>query len=203
MEPLDLRDLACPEPVIRTKRAVEANPDAVLTILLNSPASRENVARMAKSLGAEVEAETLADGEFQLTITTGQPQEPLATEPELMACTPSVASARATVFVKNSVMGFGDDALGRILMKAFLKTLKNSEPLPECIVFVNGGVHLTTEGSEEIDTLKELEGLGVAIVSCGTCVDYFGKLGQLEVGSVGNMFDIVERLNHASKVVAP
>ena len=203
METLDLRNLACPEPVIRTKRAIEANPDTVLTILLNNPASCENVTRMAGALGAEVEAQTLPDGEFQLTVTTGEAQEAPAAEPELTACTVPAGSARATVLVKNHVMGLGDDELGRILMKAFLKTLKSADPLPACIIFVNCGVDLTTEGSEEIETLQELEGLGVEIISCGTCLDFFGKLDQVKVGIVSNMFDIVDRLNRAPKVIAP
>ena len=116
-----------------------------------------------------------------------------------MAGTP----ARATEIVKNNVMGQGDDELGRILMKAFLNTLKSADPPPAEIIFVNNGVHLTTAGSEEVETLRELAGMGVEIVSCGTCLDFFGKLGQVEVGTVGNMFDIVERLNRASKIIVP
>jgi len=203
MEQLDLRDLPCPEPVIRTKKAIEANPDSIIEILLNSPASLTNVTRMAQSLGAEVETEELPGGEAKLTVTTGETEETAEPEPQLQVCETPSARVRATVFIKNNVMGLGDDELGRILMKAFLKTLKSAEPLPAEIIFVNNGVHLTTEGSEEIPTLEELAELGIEIVSCGTCLDYFGKLDQVEVGIVGNMFDIVERLNRAPKIIAP
>ena len=203
METLDLRNLACPEPVIRTKRAIEANPGALLTILLNNAASRENVTRMAMSLGAAVEWEEVAQGEFQLSVTAPVGAATPETEPEMIACDLPAGAARATVFVKNNVMGLGDDELGRILMKAFLKTLRDADPLPACLIFVNAGVHLTTEGSEEIATLKELESKGVEIVSCGTCLDFYGKLEALEVGVVGNMFDIVDRLTRAPKVIAP
>jgi len=203
MDTIDLRNLACPEPVIRTKKAIEAHPNAVLTILLNDAASRENVTRMATSLGATVAAEELGGDEVKLTVTTGEAPAQAEVQPELVACTVPQAGARATVLVKSRYMGIGDDGLGRILMKAFLKTLKTAEPLPERVIFVNGGVHLTTTGSEEIDALEELAGLGVDIVSCGTCLDYFGKLDQVEVGAVGNMFDIVSHLNRASKVIAP
>ena len=203
MVQLDVRDLACPEPVIRTKKVIEANPGSVIEIVLNHPASLTNVTRMATSMGAAVETEELAGGEYKLSVTTGQ--EPVREEPapDLVACDVAGAPARATVFVKNNVMGLGDDELGRILMKAFLKTLRSADPPPAEIILVNNGVHLTTGGSEEIETLKELAGMGVEIVSCGTCLDFFGKLGQVEVGTVGNMFDIVERLNRASKIIAP
>jgi len=203
MVQLDVRDLACPEPVIRTKKAIEANPGSVIEIVLNHPASLTNVTRMAKSMGAAVETEELAGGEYKLNVTTGQAPVSEGPAPELVACDLPGAPVRATVFVKSNVMGLGDDELGRILMKAFLKTLKSTQPPPAEIIFVNYGVHLTISGSEEIETLKELAGMGVEIVSCGTCLDFFGKLEQVEVGTVGNMFDIVERLNRASKIIAP
>jgi selenium metabolism protein YedF len=203
METLDVRDLACPEPVLRTKRAIEANPNAVLTILLNHPAARENVTRMARSLGAEVQSEELPGGEFKLTVSTSEAPALPEAEPAAAPRGTPAGPGRAVVFIKNRVMGLGDDQLGRILMKAFLKSLKSAEPLPAALLFVNHGVHLTTTGSEEIPTLQELADLGVAILSCGTCLDYFGKLDQLQVGIVCNMFEIVDRLNRAPKVIAP
>lgn len=202
MEALDLRNLACPEPVVRTKRAIEANPNTVLTILVNHAASRENVARMATSLGAQVEVAEATEGEFTLTVTTPEAAQTTEPEPEPAERALAAGRARATVFVKSNVMGLGDDELGRILMKAFLKTLRDAHPLPACIIFINAGVHLTTEGSEETATLAELAERGVEIVSCGTCLDYYGKLDAVQVGIVGNMFDIVDRLVRAPKVIS-
>ena len=202
MEALDLRNLDCPEPVIRAKRAIEQHPNDVLELRVNSSASVTNVTRMAKAMGAEVDARELAGGEYSLTVTTGHPP---ASQPELepVTCDVQAPPARATIFLNNSVMGLGDDKLGRVLMKAFLKTLKTAEPLPREIICVNAAVHLTTEGSEEIPTLLELAELGVDVVSCGTCLDFFGKLQSVRVGIVGNMFDIVARLNRAAKIISP
>lgn len=202
MDPLDLRNLACPEPVIRAKKAIEGSPNSVLEILVNSPATVANVTRMAQSLGARVVAEGLPGGDCKLTITTGAaPAARPAPQPE--PCGAPAPPGRATIFLKNNVMGLGDDRLGRILMKAFLKTLKTADPLPAEIVCLNAAVHLTTEGSEEIATLQELAALGVEVMSCGTCLDFFGKLDKVRVGIVGNMFDIVTRLNRAAKIIAP
>jgi len=196
---LDLRNRPCPEPVVETKRAIEANPNSVFEILLNHPASVTNVTRMATSLGATVEKEELGEGEVKLVVTTGEPAPKTETAPQ-----PTEAQAgQATVFIKNNYMGLGNEELGRVLMKAFLRTLKSATPLPREIIFINNGVHLTTTGSEEIETLRELAEAGVEIVSCGTCLDYFGKLDKVEVGTVGNMFEIVERLNRAAKIIAP
>jgi len=203
MEQLDVRDLPCPEPVIRTKKAIEANPSSVIEVLLNSAASRINVTRMARAMGAQVEAQEMPGGELRLTVITPESAAAPEAEPELVACAEPGAPARATVFIKNRVMGLGNDELGRILMKAFLKSLKSVAPLPAQIIFVNSGVYLTTRGSEEIPTLRELAERGVEIVSCGTCLDFFGKLDELEVGIVGNMLEIVERLTRAPKIIAP
>ncbi|MFO7774067.1 MAG: sulfurtransferase TusA family protein [Dehalococcoidia bacterium] len=65
----------------------------------------------------------------------------------------------------------------------------------------NDGVRLTTEGSEVLDSLKLLEEAGVQILSCGTCLEYYELKGKLEVGSVTNMYDTVESLLSATKVV--
>jgi len=227
MEPLDLRGLPCPDPVVRTKKAIEAHPHAVLTILTDQASQRDNIARMAKSLGASVESEQLPNGDFRLTVTTGVPRSACPTVPApdippagfgargrvngpAEAPYPPAgaeargrADARAAVFVRNDIVGHGDPQLGRILMKAFLKTLENLDPLPSSVLFINAGVHLTTEGSEDLATIVELEKLGIEIMSCGTCLDFYKKLDKLRVGIAGNLFDIVDRLNRAPKIIVP
>jgi len=204
METLDLRRLECPQPVLRTKEAIERHPRSVLVALVRQAASCENVARMARALGAEVETEALANEEYRLTITTPEAAEEPALEPELEPCPVGADAPRRTVvLIRNSELGHGAPELGRILMKAFLKTLLAVEPLPAQMVFINAGVHLTTEGSEELAPLAELGERGVEILSCGTCLDFYGKLDLLRVGRVGNMFDIVTALTRAAKVITP
>ena len=53
------------------------------------------------------------------------------------------------------------------------------------------------------DLLKYLESQGVDIVSCGTCLDFFNRKELLQVGAVTNMYDIVERMEKAEKVIKP
>ena len=88
-------------------------------------------------------------------------------------------------------------------MKAFIFSLSQQESLPKAMVFYNGGVKLTVEGSEALTDLKSLEAQGVEIVSCGTCLDFYGVKEKLAVGSVTNMYDIVERMETASSIVKP
>jgi hypothetical protein len=54
-----------------------------------------------------------------------------------------------------------------------------------------------------IDDLRALEALGVRIVSCGTCLDYYKLKESLEVGAVSNMFEIASALVEADRVVRP
>ena len=75
--------------------------------------------------------------------------------------------------------------------------------LPKKMIFYNGGATITCEGSDSLEDLKNLESQGVEIVTCGTCLDYYGMKDKLAVGTVTNMYDIVESMNHAGKIVKP
>jgi selenium metabolism protein YedF len=86
-------------------------------------------------------------------------------------------------------------------MKGFIYTLTESKPYPKALLFVNSGVRLTTEGAEVIGYLRQLEGEGVEILSCGTCLDYFNLKNKLLVGGVSNMYTIVEKMNGAKNTI--
>ncbi len=84
-------------------------------------------------------------------------------------------------------MGRGDEALGLAILGNFLKTLIGNPLHPGKIVCWNGGVKLLTEDSPVIGTLQELEGIGVEILACKTCVDHFGLQGKLRAGDLSSM----------------
>ena len=100
-------------------------------------------------------------------------------------------------------MGNGDDALGATLMKGFLYAISQLEVLPTAILFYNGGAKLTVEGAVSVEDLKSMEAQGVEILTCGTCLNFYGLTDKLAVGSVTNMYAIVEKLNGATKVIRP
>jgi len=85
-------------------------------------------------------------------------------------------------------------------MKSFLYTLTQMENIKQ-MIFMNSGVSLTTEGSEVLELLKAMEEKGVEILSCGTCLDYYGLKEKLAVGKVTNMYAIVEAITTASRSV--
>ena len=100
-------------------------------------------------------------------------------------------------------MGEGSEELGRILIKGFLFALTQQEHLPSTVLFYNGGAKLTTEGSASLEDLKTLEANGVEILTCGTCLDYYGLKDKLAVGGVTNMYVIVEKQMQADLVFRP
>jgi len=107
----------------------------------------------------------------------------------------------AVILIGDDSLGVGDRELGKMLMKAFLNTLFDGQPRPAKLIFINNGVKLTTERSEVLDAIKALEEKGVDILSCGTCLDYYGLTDKLKVGRITKMADTVNSLLSASKVI--
>ena len=48
-----------------------------------------------------------------------------------------------------------------------------------------------------------MEEQGTVIMTCGTCLDFYGIKDKLAVGTVTNMYSIVETLQNAEKVIRP
>ncbi len=201
MQTIDCRGLACPQPVLETKKALE-KPDAEeILVLLDNPGSKENVRRFAESQGHRVSV-TEEKGVFNLRIEKGQKKE----EPTRMAgkeieTKQSLASLDFVVFIDSDSLGRGSEELGRILMRSFLQTLEQSEIQPQKIILINSGVKLACEGSEVLEDLQELSGKGAEVLSCGTCLDYFGIQKKLLAGKVSNMYEILKSLASAGKVI--
>jgi len=191
MTTLDARNLNCPEPVILTKKALETLSEGQLTVLLNSTESLENVLRFVRSQGCEV-ITTEESGVYTLKINKIRvaPSQPNP-----------VSANQAVMLIASDQLGSGDEALGQLLIAAFINTLPEAKSRPAKMLFINRGVFLTTEGSRVINTLKQLENEGVIIFSCGTCLNHYQLKEKLQVGKITNMYDTVESLLSADKVI--
>jgi selenium metabolism protein YedF len=86
-------------------------------------------------------------------------------------------------------------------MGSFLQTLEQSEIQPRKIILINSGVKLACEGSGVLEDLQELSAKGAEILSCGTCLDFFGIKKKLSIGKVSNMYEIINSLAQAGKVI--
>lgn len=189
----------CPIPVIKTKKAMQAltGPETI-EVLVDNEVAVQNVTKMAESSGGQVHSEKLGDAEYKVTISMqGAPQVQ-----EDAACIPD-AKGDLVVVVSSDRMGTGNDELGKVLIKGFIFAVTQLDTLPKAMLFYNGGVTLTTEGSPALEDLKSLEAQGVEIMSCGTCLDYYGLKDKLVVGSVTNMYNIVETQAKAARVIKP
>ena len=77
------------------------------------------------------------------------------------------------------------------------------EVLPKTIIFYNEGVKLAVENSESLKDLKNLEERGVEILCCGTCVNFYGLTDEIKIGSITNMYNIVNKQMYARRVIKP
>ncbi|MFA5033120.1 MAG: sulfurtransferase-like selenium metabolism protein YedF [bacterium] len=194
---IDASGLACPQPVILTKKALEGITDGAIEVIVDNKPASENVSRFAKNSGCKVELKE-AQGVYSIKITKGVDSK---VSEEKIACN-GKEDGRIVVFISSDAVGRGDDELGKILMKAFFPTLKELSPKPYRIIFMNNGVKLVTEGSSHLENLSELEKMGIEILVCGTCLDFFHLKDKLEVGRVSNFFEISETFLKADKVIS-
>ena len=112
---------------------------------------------------------------------------------------PSLAST--AILVTRDGMGTADAELQHRLLRTYLSLLIEGDLLPAAICFYTEGVRLVTDGSPVLDLLKTLESKGVHLIVCSTCLNYFGLTGQVRVGIVGGMPDIIEMQMRAEKVI--
>jgi selenium metabolism protein YedF len=199
--PLDCRGLDCPEPVIRTREYIIANLPESLAVIVDNQAARENVTRLMQSQGYAVSVSE-DTGNWRLEAKkTGDAPRADVTSPVRQTKDAGDTPEKILVFVPTHVLGYGDDELGARLMRNFLLTLPEMGTNLWCVIFVNGGVKLTIRESPVLEQLQVLENMGVSILVCGACLEYFGLTDKKAVGTTTNMLDIVTSLQLADKVL--
>lgn len=185
----------CPVPVIKTKNALKDIKEGTLEVLVDNSISMENVEKMCieKKLAYSV----VKDGEvYKISITkTDEKKEEIDGKED---------SSEGTVIVIDSdEMGKGDSKLGKTLMKAFVYTLTELEILPETVILYNKGVFLVAEDSESVEDLQKLVSMGVNIVSCGACVNFYELTEKVKVGTITNMYNILNLQMKSKRIIKP
>lgn len=189
MKEIDARGLVCPQPVILTKKALEEIEEGEVVAIVDNITAKENVTRLAANLNYEYEVSDKS-GCHYIKIRKAPGLEKTEEKEESIV-----------IVITSDKLGQGAEELGKALMKSYTYALTETTPLPDAVMFLNSGVKLTTEGSEVIENIKKLEGSGVEIISCGTCLDYYKIKEKLQVGIVGNMYSIIEKMNSAGKII--
>jgi selenium metabolism protein YedF len=196
MKEIDCRGKACPHPVLMTKQALEGLIEGEVILIVDNGAACENVERFVKSQGCPVTVEKRGS-DFHLRIQkkkSGKVDETVSEKED---------RGNIVVYFNSRFLGTGDEALGSILMRSFLKTLLELERKPSRLILINSGVQLASEGSDVLETLQALSDRGVEILSCGTCLDFYNLKEKLKVGRVTNMYTIAQALLEAERVVKP
>lgn len=198
---VDARGLACPLPVVNTKKAIEnMNEDGVVYVYVDNEIAVQNLLKFSKQKGFEAQGNKKADNDYEVVIKVG---EVVIEKEEVIECELDTRHKGMCVVLSSNCMGVGQEKLGKALMKAFVFALTKQDQLPEKIVCYNSGAYLTCEGSDALEDLKSLEAAGVEILTCGTCLDFYGIKDTLGVGSVTNMYEIVEVMETAGKIIKP
>ncbi len=182
----------CPKPVIMTKKALKEIESGIVEVSVDNETSKENVEKMAKEMGYTSQtAEN--NGVFVITINkTADVQKEESKKEE-----------NIVISIGSDKMGEGEEELGKILIKGFVYALTEMETLPKTILLYNKGVFLASTFDDTVKDLKVLEERGVEILSCGTCANFYHVQDKLKVGTVTNMYTILERQMKASKVIKP
>jgi len=198
MMEIDCRKLSCPQPLLRTKRALEENRGATINVLVDNAAARDNIMRFAQSRNLKALWKN-TDNDFIVEINCSEIQ-PGGNANQDKVNYSRDAPEQKVIMISSDQLGRGSEELGALLMRNFIFTLTKQEQLPRVIIFINSGVRLCAEGSPVLDELQLMQSSKVEILACGTCLDYYDLKESLRVGKVGNIFEIAELLGSAAVI---
>lgn len=200
---IDARGLECPKPVILARKALDQLGSGTVKVMVDNSAARDNVLLMAQSAGCSHNVRSTDYGyEIEITKLGGEVAEQAATNgPDTgHGCQAVSGPGPLVVVVSSDRLGQGEEELGQVLMRSFFVALSEG-PAPDTVIFLNAGVKLSAEGSPVLEQLKALESVGVEILSCGTCLNYYHLTDHLVAGKISNMYTIVERLAGAYRTI--
>ena len=198
LKTIDCRGLECPMPVIKTKKYFDLEDSKEALVIVDNEVAKDNVLRLAKGLKLK-NTYTEEDGLYKINLSVGELN--LSEHIEEVEESNDNKNKSLTILVASNLLGEGDDRLGETLMKVYINTLAEADSLPENLLFINGGVKLTCEGSDVIDSLKTMEDKGVNIFSCGACLDFYNLKEKLMVGQIGNMYQIIDLMNNSTNTI--
>ncbi len=204
MEPIivDAKGLSCPKPVVMSKKALaQLAKGQKLVVLVDNDVSLVNVENFLRAQEGEVSSQKLDEGDFRIEaqFPTSQPSQSTTES----STGKNIVQDEYVIAVKSNTMGYGSDELGAILIRAFINTIPEIEQLPSSVLFYNSGIELVLKDSTVLETLLELEEKGISIIVCGTCVQHYNQKDNVGIGTISNMYDIMEILAQTKKVIYP
>lgn len=171
---LDLKNLICPEPIIRLKKAIdEAKIGEQIELSIDSEIVLNNVKRFLQT------NEFKFDETKFCFIKTHNLDNSLVDE--------------KVIYLNDDKVG--DELVGYTLLDGFLKASLNF--LPKYVICVNKAVLIATNRSHQCyKALEELERNEVKVLVCGSCLKAYKLVDKLLIGNITNLFEVTEILNN-------
>ncbi|MTI82223.1 MAG: sulfurtransferase-like selenium metabolism protein YedF [Firmicutes bacterium] len=190
--------LACPQPVINTKKALDEINSGVVVSIVDNEVAKENVTRFVQNAGHQVDVKKSNDN-YMITITKGEGQQVNKSKDNITIT--NTTQSNIVYLITTDALGQGSPDLGYTLMKSFFTAIK--ETAPAILIFMNTGVKLACKDYKTIEDLMELQEKGTEILACGTCLDYYKIRENLAVGKISNMFEIVNAMESGKVITVP
>ena len=195
MEIIDCNGLACPMPVIKTKKYFDLEESKEALVIVDNEVAKNNILRLAKGINLN-SSYIEEDGIYKIQLSKGLIEKAIENKNNI-----ENEKSGLSILVASNLLGNGDEKLGETLMKVYINTLAETDVLPENLMFLNSGVKLTCEGSDVLDSLNTLKNKGVNIISCGACLDFYNLKEKIKVGEIGNMYQIIEIMNTSNNTI--
>ena len=206
------------------KEAVERGDEKIEFASVDAFSSSE-IMRFLESKGFDVQ---LSDDDGRLTLTAlksktpkapapksnplprVQEETPVAPKPRLPimphptiepAPSKPVTDKGLTLIVLGRTMGRGMPELEELLIKNFLAEFARMDTPPENIVLLNDGVLMAVFDTSTCDLLKDMEAKGSRVLVSDLCAGHLGVTGDIGVGVIANVVDIMDAINNAGKLI--
>lgn len=198
---IDAMGWVCPRPVIEAKKVIAQFPaeGGVVKVLVDNQIACDNLSKFSASKGFGCDVTKLADRQYEVIITVGEGRSQETAPAQAPVAVPS--GDGLVVAISQNKMGHGSDELGQILIKGFIYSISQLEVAPKAVVFFNSGVKLTLKDANTLADIQSMVERGTIVRVCGTCADYFQVKDQVAVGEICNMYDIVDAMSSAAKVI--
>ncbi|WP_299224480.1 sulfurtransferase-like selenium metabolism protein YedF [uncultured Campylobacter sp.] len=189
---LDCRNLNCPEPLLRAKKALgELKIAESLEILVNDVAPRENIKRFLAKNGFEAKISQAGADTLIKTVKTDELKDESIDD---IYCNVTAPKRGKVIFLNEEQCGSGP--IGKSLLAKFLGAALNLDEKPVKVICVNNAVHITTNrGHECFEAIKKLNEAGAEILSCGSCLEGYKLVDKLAIGEISNAYEIMDVLS--------
>jgi len=191
MKTIDARDIPCPKPLILTRQALASlSLNEKLEVLINDKEAYANITDFLKDTGFDF----TVNG-FNFIITKNKEINQKADDSNKGS-----ENKNVIVIVDKNYMGSDDKDLGSLLLKAFLDSIKYSNPKPQTVYFYNEGV-LLIEDKAYRKLLEELRESQIDLKFCGVCLKFFEIDEKVILNEHTNMLSIIEAQANAHSVI--